>query len=405
MVIQSLRMTSFRAHERSSCDFGTSVNLFHGPNGAGKTNILEAIHYLCLGKSFVTSSDRFVVRKGARYTEVEGTFVRDDGRSMNVRMAYVPGEGKRLFLNRAPLDRLADVVGELPVVVFSPEDASLTAGGPEERRRFMDNLLSQARPIYLDTLLKYRRVLKQRNRLLARLSSSRGLDARAVLASWDHELVRLGSYLVSARMRFVEEYSRYLEHAYRDLEAVAERPTLQYVTIDGVQSSMTEEEIGQVFRERLDESAHRERRRELTLVGPHRDELVFRLDGMLVRRYASQGQHRTFGMSMKLAKYFYLYDQRQERPVLLLDDVFDQLDRSRSAAFLELLQSDRVGQSIITATDVRPFEETVDFLKNGNAAQLVKKGSIGNALADRPYTGEVAAEQMASEVREQPPKL
>ncbi len=376
MHLQSLRLTSFRAHERSECAFAPSVNLFYGPNGAGKTNILEAIHYLCLGKSFITSSDRYAVRKGAGHLEVEGVFARDDRRDLRVRMAYVPGEGKRIFVNGAPLERLSDVVGKLPIVVFSPQDASLTSGGPDERRRFMDNILSQAGPLYLDSLLKFRRVLKQRNRLLTKLKEQRGLNASDVLASWDHELVKLGSRIVAARARFAEEFSQYLDRAYHEIEAVAERPTLEYDTIDGFVSTMDEEEVAELYREKLLESSHRERRRELTLIGPHRDELVFRLDKLLVRRYASQGQHRTFGMAMKLAKYFYLHDRTGEYPVLLLDDVFDHLDQQRSAAFLHLLQTDRIGQSIITATDVRPFAESVSFGQHGNAARRVEAGSV-----------------------------
>lgn len=376
MHLNALRLTTFRAHERTTCRFAPSVNLFYGPNGAGKTNLLEAIHYLCLGKSFITSTDRYIVRKGAGHAEAEGHFVRDDGRDVRVRIAYVPGEGKRLFVNGAPLERLSDVVGRLPVVVYSPQDASLTSGGPDERRRFMDNILSQAGALYLDTLLKFRRVLKQRNKLLSKIKEQRTLNASDVLASWDHELVKLGSHIIGARAQFAEEFSAYLNRAYQEIEAVAEKPTLHYDTIDGFRTDMDSAAIADLYREKLLESSHRERRRELTLIGPHRDELVFRLDKMLVRRYASQGQHRTFGMAMKLAKYFYLHDQTGERPLLLLDDVFDHLDEGRSTAFLALLQSKQIGQSIITATARRSFAEAVPFDNLENAATAVEKGEV-----------------------------
>ncbi|MEX0747323.1 MAG: DNA replication and repair protein RecF, partial [Rhodothermales bacterium] len=302
MYLRTLRLMSFRAHDRTECGFTPSVNLIHGPNGAGKTNLLEAIHFLCLSKGFVTSQDRYVVRKGAGHLEVEGHFQRDDGRNLRVRMAYVPGEGKRIFVNGAPLERLSDIVGQLPVVVYSPQDHVLTAGGPEERRRLIDNILSQARPLYLDTLIRYRRALKQRNSLLLRLQEQRGPSAAAALEPWNVELIELGSRIIASRAQFVRAFSEYLERAYREIESVAERPTLTY---DALTSGADPEDISGAFRQALAESASRERRRGLTLVGPHRDELVFRLDSMLVRRYASQGQHRTFGMALKLAKYFY----------------------------------------------------------------------------------------------------
>jgi DNA replication and repair protein RecF len=146
MRLRSLRLHSFRAHAESALTFSPKVNLLHGPNGAGKTNVLEAVHYLCLGKSFLAAQDGVVVRRGAPFFEVEGRFEGERRADLAVRMVYVPEEGKRLFVNKAPLDRLADVVGTFPVVVLSPEDGALTAGGPEERRRFLDTTLSQARP-------------------------------------------------------------------------------------------------------------------------------------------------------------------------------------------------------------------------------------------------------------------
>lgn len=376
MHLRSLRLTSFRAHEHTACDFAPSVNLLYGPNGAGKTNVLEALHYVCLSKGFVTASDRYIVRKDAGHAEVEGVFGRDDRRDQTVRMAYVPGEGKRMFVNGVPLDRISDIVGQLPVVVYSPQDHGLTSGGPDERRRFMDNLLSQAGPLYLDALLKLRRVLKQRNRLLTKLNEERSLNASEVLASWDQQLIELGSRVIFTRARFVNEFVAFLDRAYEEIEAVAEIPTIAYKTIASISPAASLEDVQAAYREELIESRRQERRRELTLVGPHRDELVFRLNGMLVRRYASQGQHRTFGMAMKLAKYFYLHERTGEFPLLLLDDVFDHLDRRRSKAFLQLLQSARIGQTVITATDRRPFAEFVPFDIPDNRALFVEDGRV-----------------------------
>ena len=168
MRLRSLRLLSFRAHDETDVTFAPGVNLIYGPNGSGKTNLLEAIHYLCLSKSFLTSQDPHALRQGCPFFEVEGRFEGEQRPEFTARLVYVPEEGKRIFVNKAPLERLSEVVGMLPVVVFSPADGALTAGGPDERRKFLDNTLSQARPVYLDDLLKYRRALKQRNALLLR---------------------------------------------------------------------------------------------------------------------------------------------------------------------------------------------------------------------------------------------
>lgn len=384
MILRSVRLSAFRAHAETTLPFAPKVNLLHGPNGAGKTNILEAIHYLCLSKSFLASKDTYALRKGCPYFEIEGTFEGEQRHALRVRLVFVPAEGKRLFVNGAPLERLSEVVGMLPVVVFSPEDQTLTAGGPEERRRFLNNIMSQARPVYLDDLFKYRRTLRQRNELLGQYRRAPRTVEPSLLASWDAELVALGSRLIAARQRFLSAFSRFLEEAYRRIEAVAEKPTMAYTTIAPLRPDDDEEAVAEAFRERLARVARRERELGRTLVGPHRDEIVFSLNDFAVRRYASQGQHRTFGMAMKVAQYFYLYDRLEEAPILLLDDVFDTLDAQRTGAFLDLLQSEAVGQSLITAAQRTLFEGLVPFDAPAHQAAQVVAGAVQHGLATPP---------------------
>lgn len=376
MVLKRLRLLSFRAHADTMVQFADKVNMIYGPNGAGKTNLLEAIHYLCLSKSFIASQDGYVLRKGAPYFEVEGHFEGDRRPELTVRLAYVPGEGKRVFVNGAPLERLADLVGLVPVVVVSPEDQALTSGGPDERRRFLDNIMSQARPVYLDDLLKYRRALKQRNALLQQLRRApRSVDP-SIRASWDAELVLLGTRLIAARQRFLAEFDDFLDRAYRQIEEVAERPSIEYDTIAPLPDEADDATIRQQFEAEIERVAAREQKLGRTLIGPHRDELVFRLDDFEVRRYASQGQHRTFGLALKLAKYFYLHDRTEEHPVLLLDDVFDTLDVRRTRAFVDLLQTPTVGQSFITAAQRALVGQHLGTDTPGFASFYVAQGGV-----------------------------
>jgi len=384
MILHTLRLRSFRAHAESEFDLAPSINLFYGPNGAGKTNVLEAVHYLCLTKSFTASRDRYAVRKDAPYFEIEGRIGQVRQEPMTVRLAYVPGEGKSLFVNGVELDRLADIVGTLPVVVFSPEDYDLTAGGPSERRRFVNNILSQARSVYMDDLMKYRRARRQRNEVLRSYKKRSAPPPEELLAPWTEKIVTLGSRVIHRRQDFLQDFADDLTDAYRRIDAVAERPTIEYETIADLAPDATLEDIEEAFRAALDRKTGQERDRGTTLVGPQRDELIFRLDGLKVRRYGSQGQHRTFAMALKLAQYFYLQSRSDTEPLLLLDDAFGKLDAERTDVFLDLLRSDAVGQSLVTATRRGPFESAFTAAPDAHRALRVHPGGGTAAVESDP---------------------
>ncbi len=383
MVLRSLRLFSFRAHPETEVEFAPGVNLLYGPNGAGKTNILEAIHYLCLSKSFIAPRDTYALRQGSPYFEVEGRLEGERRSELRARIVYVPGEGKRMFINGAPLERLSDVVGMLPVVVFSPEDYQLTAGGPDERRRFVDNILCQAHAVYMDDLMKYRRARRQRNELLMQHKRRSTAPPDAALRPWTEELVALGSRIVARRQRFIRDFSAFLEEAYAHIEAAIERPSIEYESVGALPEEPSAEAAAEVLRDAFDRTARGEWQRGRTLVGPQRDEFVFRLGELEVRRYGSQGQHRTFGMALKLAQYLYLHDRLEEHPLLLLDDAFAKLDARRSRSFLGLVQSGVVGQSFVTATARAPFEEAVDFGASVNCALLIEAGAVASVAEER----------------------
>ncbi|MDQ7039562.1 MAG: DNA replication and repair protein RecF [Rhodothermus sp.] len=377
MLLQSLRLRNFRAHEDTRVTCAPRVNLIGGPNGAGKTNLLEAIHYLCLSKSFLATQDVYALRQKAPFFELEGIFSGTHRAKLVVRLVYVPGEGKRVFLNGAPLERLADLVGTVPVVVLSPADQALTGGPPEERRRFLDNLLSQAYPAYLQDLLQYRRALRQRNELLAHLRRHPASVQPSLLESWQEELVVLGSRLIYRRLRFVQEFANFLMEAHTYLGLSAEIPRIEYVSVAPLDPEAELETIVAAYRERLYQLAPQERERGRTLAGPHRDQLVLRLNGLEVRRYASQGQHRIMGLALKLAKFFYLRARREETPLLLLDDVFDGLDRYRTQRILDLLQhAEEIQQSFVTSARLDLLEELQRLNTSENHIFWVEAGQV-----------------------------
>ncbi|GAB5520537.1 MAG: DNA replication/repair protein RecF [Rhodothermales bacterium] len=347
MHLRSLRLAQFRSYSRFTVNFAQQINLISGLNGVGKTNILEGIHYACLTKSFLTNSDRYVLHHQAEFFEVEGAFEIEDGRSEVVRVVYQPGEAKRTFINKSPLERLLDIVGRFPVVVHAPDDYVLTAGGPEERRRFFDNMMSQARPSFGGVLLKYRRVLQQRNGLLQQMRKQRNVANSGLLESWNVALAELGGSIAWRRQQFIQGFCTYVTQAFETLDIAIGGPTLSYSTYETTEWN-EEADAVQALRVALDRAAARERVVGRTAVGPHRDEVEFRLDDVPVRNYASQGQHRMFGLALKLAQFFYLKDHLERVPILLLDDVFATLDAQRTELIFSLLKSEAVGQSFIT---------------------------------------------------------
>jgi DNA replication and repair protein RecF len=358
MRVETLRLHAFRAHRTTTLAFAPKVNVLVGPNGVGKTNVLEALHYLALTKSMLAGSERYAVRQGEPFLEVEAQVQSERRGALRIRFAYVPGEGKRVLVNGAPVERLADHIGTIPLVLVAPDDYKLTSEGPEERRRFLDNILSQAQPVYLNVLMQYRRTLRQRNELLMQYRK-RGGPPAGVQASWDAELALLGSQIVHRRLRFVAKFSRYLAEAHAKIGDVAEKPTLRYRTFAPLEIDAERDDVNTAFHAAIEEASPRETEQGRTLVGPHRDELVFKLDRFEVRRYASQGQHRTFGLALKLAQFAYLRDTLEETPLLLLDDLFGILDDARANAVLDVLESNHVGQSFITDTQPERFERLV----------------------------------------------
>ncbi len=349
MILRSLRLRSVRAHADTTLALTPGINLLYGPNGAGKTNILEAVHYLCLSKSFLTGVDRYVLRRGEKFFEIEGEFAGTLRREVTIRIAFAVREGKRVFVNGAPLERLADIVGLVPVVIFAPCDQSLTLGGPDGRRKFLNSMLSQAQPAHLEDLINYRRALRQRNGYLVN-NRGRQIDD-GMIETLNAILARLGGRIIALRAAFLEKFGQELKRAWERLSEAIEEPMIAYQGAVPSTSCSSPGEAEEALKEALVRAIERDREQGRSTVGPHRDELVFKLDGRKVRRFASTGQHRSFAIALKLAQYYYLDSRLEEKPLLLLDDVFDSLDPKRTEVILDWLKDHSTGQSLLTAAD------------------------------------------------------
>lgn len=351
MQLTRLLLRQFRNHTETALEFSPGLNLLLGSNGEGKTNVLEGISYLCLGRSFYGASDTTVMQIGTNGFIVRGSIASDGGVDYQVESTYEStGATKRTSVGGAEIARRTDLIGQFPVVVLSPENAAITLGGPADRRRFLDLTLSQAGRLYLENLLEYRRALRQRNKILLDAKLARRAPGDA-LEAWSDVLVQRGAGIALRRREFVEEFRPYVENAFAAVVGAQEQPTLAYDSEILRDTPVGLPAAEEVFWGVLRGSAREEARAGTTLVGPHRDELELKIDGLAVREFASQGQHKTFLIGLKLAEFSYLKDRCNETPLLLLDDVFSELDEHRCRHLLDLVS--KAGQVFVTATDER----------------------------------------------------
>ncbi len=382
MDVVRIHLKNFRNHENTTIDFGEGINALLGNNGQGKTNVLEAVSYLSLTKSFYAANDATVLQIGKDAFEVVGTIQTDTKIHHAVRAAYIREGEKHFTVNGSKPETLASVIGRFPIVVLSPENNAITFGGPAERRKFADLLLSQISRSYLEDVIEYRRVLKQRNKLLLDAKLDRTYSPE-LIEPWTSGLVQLGSRIILHRLKFVQEFQRYVQGAYKDLVqnssysvAGHEVPMLTYDSLPGAEDMTTAEAISQLMQEEMHMKHFEERKRGTTLVGPHRDDVKLSINGISVQHYASQGQHKTFLVALKIAEFFYLKERRNEVPIFLLDDVFSELDDHRSRLLLGTVAS--LGQIIITTTEEGVFHNAVQW--NGvNRKFWVEAGAVNPA--------------------------
>lgn len=353
MNVVSVEIRNFRNHTGTKLECCEGLNVLVGDNGEGKTNVVEAISYLSLTKSFYAASDAVVLQVGRDEFALKGVFRSDAGVTRHVEARYRKDTARKSFMvDHSPAESLSSVVGEFPVVVLSPEQTGITMGAPTERRRFLDLVIAQASRAYLQDLLEYRRILRQRNKILLDARIQRR-DPGDALEPWNKSLVETGSALMERRAAFFASFKDTLERAYRMLAGDEEHPGADYAPSFRVPSWSDPNGIRGIFEDELRQHEDEERRTGATAVGPHRDDIEFTIGGISARKFASQGQHRTLLVALKMAEFDYLKSQRGETPILLLDDVFGELDRHRSGRLVE--EARTLGQVFVTTTDLRSF--------------------------------------------------
>ncbi|MGW7514633.1 DNA replication/repair protein RecF [Streptomyces sp. NPDC054796] len=368
MHVTHLSLADFRSYARAEVPLDPGVTAFVGPNGQGKTNLVEAVGYLASLGSHRVSSDAPLVRMGAERAVVRAQ-VRQGERQQLVELELNPGRANRARINRSSQVKPRDVLGIVRTVLFAPEDLALVKGDPGERRKFLDELITARSPRMAGVRSDYERVLKQRNTLLksaamARRHGGKGMDL-STLDVWDQHLARVGAELLARRLELIGTLQPLADKAYEQLAPGGGPVALEY---KGAVTGSTPEELYGGLLEALAEARKQEIERGVTLVGPHRDDLVLKLGQLPAKGYASHGESWSYALSLRLASYDLLKSEGNE-PVLVLDDVFAELDVKRRARLAELVAP---GEQVLVTAAV---EEDVPGVLEG-ARFAVSEGEV-----------------------------
>lgn len=347
MFLKKLQVLSFKSWEEGSFEFSPKLNCFVGLNGSGKTNLLDAIHYLSLSKSYFGSTDVQNIKDEAGYFMVEGLFSKNDIID-TIQCSMKRGQKKILRKNKKEYERLADHIGNYPSVVISPYDRDLITESSETRRRFMDSVISQGDADYLFNLMRYNKTLQQRNTLLKYFAANHFFDLEN-LEVYNEQLEIYATSIFNKRKWFVESLTPKIRHYYKLISAGSEEALISY------DSQLHNAD----YKKQLEQALDKDRVNQYTGVGVHRDNLVFDLNGKSVRKFGSQGQQKSFLIALKLAQYDYIKEKQGVVPILLLDDIFDKLDEKRVEMLVKMVHDEDFGQIFITDTHLDRTESVV----------------------------------------------
>ena len=332
MYLRKLSLINFKNLPQEDLTFDRGINCFVGDNGTCKTNIIDAVYYLSMCKSALAMSDSQCVRHGENFFVIDGEYENRNGRKEQISCSFTRGAQKVMKRNGKAYKRLSEHVGVVPVVIVSPADSVLVSDVAEERRRYINLFLSQLDSDYLEAMIRYNAVLAERNKCL-----KEGANEEMLLI-YDMQLERSAVKIHATRAAMIERLQPVVAHYYSLISGDREKVELSY------RSDMNERPLSEL----LLSSRMRDTVNGFTSCGVHRDDLVFTIGGMPLRKYGSQGQQKSFIVALKLAQYHIIAEQLGEVPILLLDDVFDRLDEGRVAELIKIVSADDFGQIILT---------------------------------------------------------
>ena len=351
MILKKIALFNYKNFSDINFEFNPKINCFVGKNGIGKTNVLDAIYHLANGKSYFNPLSIQNIKHECDFFVIDGIFEKQN-RSEQIVCSLKRGQKKILKRNGKAYDRFSDHIGFVPLVIISPSDQDLIIEGSETRRRFMDSVIAQSDNLYLQNLIKYQKIVSQRNALLKYFALNRVFETDT-LEIYNEQLTDFGQQIFEVRKTFIADFEPIFNKHYQTISDNKEAVSLDY------QSSL----LNQNFLEQLRESINKDRILQYTSVGVHRDDLIFEIGHYPIKKFGSQGQQKTFLIALKLAQFEFLKAKSGEKPIVLFDDVFDKLDANRVQKIVEMVNDDTFGQLFMT--DTQP-ERTENILKTTN---------------------------------------
>ncbi|QNK62366.1 DNA replication and repair protein RecF [Pedobacter sp. PAMC26386] len=367
MWLKNITLLNFKNYSDADLRFSKTVNAFIGNNGAGKTNLLDAIHYLCLCKSYFNPIDSQQIKTAEELFMIQGDFDRQE-KNEKITCGVKKNQKKQFKRNKKEYDKLASHIGLFPLVMISPYDVTIIMDGSEERRKFMDNVISQTDAQYLDELMLYNRHLLNRNALLKQIAATRRYDP-ALLEIFNEQLIACGEKIFAKRKQFMVDYLALFNKYYQYLTEDAEQVELIY------QSQLNETPFETLLLQTIEKDKILER----TTTGIHKDDLIFTIRDTPLKKFGSQGQQKSFLIALKLAQYAYVEKYKGFKPLLLLDDIFDKLDEHRMHKLMEMVSHHDFGQIFITDTGRERVMNIFDKIKVPVTLFEVINGSIQHA--------------------------
>ncbi len=358
-VLEKIVISDFRNIQLQELEFSPNVNCISGNNGEGKTNLLDAIYYLSMTKSAFSTSDKFNFRHGTNEFSLSGTYRMPNGLSSRFAVRITSGGEKKVKRDDKQYGKVSEHIGVLPIVMVSPSDITMVSESGEERRRFVNSVLSQMDKEYMSMMQQYNRLLLQRNRMLKELNPDRTL-----LEVMDLRMSALAEPVYQARKRFIEELNPIVAEYYRMLSGGSEQVDIEY------DSELSKAGLDVL----LSSSYEKDKMLKYTTFGIQRDDFIFRMNGHPIRRYGSQGQQKSFLVSLKFAQYEIMKKKYGFAPILLLDDVFDKLDMGRISNLLQMVASNDFGQIFITDSNKVRMSGIVDGLTQDRAYYETSSG-------------------------------
>lgn len=364
MTLHHLSIINYKNLAQVELELSPKINCFVGNNGMGKTNLLDAVYYLSFCRSYTNPVDSQIIKHDADVCMIQGRYLIEGQETEEEIYCGLRRRQKKQFKrNKKEYEKLSDHIGFIPLVMISPADIGIIQGGSDERRRFMDIAISQFDKSYMQALIRYNNALQQRN---ATLKMEGNAIDHTLLELWEEQMVMDGELIAEKRQAFVKEFIPVFDEFYKRISLSNEKATFDYV------SQLNDGN----FREILRQTRQRDMALGHTSTGIHRDELEMLLDGFPIKKVGSQGQNKTYFVSMKLAQFHYLLKTGKRRPILLLDDIFDRLDANRVEEIVKLVSSDEFGQIFISDTNRESFDKILSRINNSQHIYSVKNGEV-----------------------------